>query len=370
MATFKRVPGLFFWLILLVVGLVVGVIQFLPSSKDGTIPGDLVINEFLASNGSGLTDEDGDYSGWVELYNRSSRPVNLSGWALTDDLTRPAKWPLPDMSLESHQYLVIFASGKDRRSLGADSPLHTNFRLNKAGGPLALYNVQDARFVDLLQPGYPEQFRDIAYGRYPAGAGSEVQALAFGYLLNPTPGQPNDETSFRTGIAAEATSSPVEPGSQLRITEIMYNPQGGGSYEFIELKNVGQEELNLADLYFEGIRYTFPASTGPLPPGEFVLLARDPSAFTERYPGVTIDGLYNGQLSNGGEIIAIKDRYGHPILTVEYSDANSWPLEADGQGYSLVPVNLNGDPNDPNNWQSSTNPHGSPGADDPVTLGR
>ena len=44
-----------------------------------------MISEFLAANKNGLTDEDGDYSDWIEIYNPGHRPVNLSGWSLTDD---------------------------------------------------------------------------------------------------------------------------------------------------------------------------------------------------------------------------------------------------------------------------------------------
>ena len=44
---------------------------------------DLIINEFVATNATGLTDEEGDTSDWIELYNPGSTAVNLSGWALT-----------------------------------------------------------------------------------------------------------------------------------------------------------------------------------------------------------------------------------------------------------------------------------------------
>jgi hypothetical protein len=145
----------------------------------------------------------------------------------------------------------------------------------------------------------------------------------------------------------------------------MYNPPGGGSYEFIELKNVGRQALDLANLNFEGIRFTFPPTTRPLPPGNFIVLVRDGAAFAERYPDVPIGGLYNGQLSNTGEEIRIKDRYGETILAVNYNDRNRWPLSADGQGDSLVLVDRHGDPNDPQSWRASTNLYGSPGQDDP-----
>jgi hypothetical protein len=45
----------------------------------------LVITEFVAANATGLVDEDGDYSDWIEIYNQSNTALNLAGWSLTDD---------------------------------------------------------------------------------------------------------------------------------------------------------------------------------------------------------------------------------------------------------------------------------------------
>jgi hypothetical protein len=164
----------------------------------------LVINEFLASNGAGLQDEEGDYSDWIEIYNRSDSPVNLGGWSLTDDRGQPDKWTFPDMSLGSREYLVIFASGKNRKSLGAWSELHTNFRLRQDGEFLGLYNVLQGRWMDIALDQFPGQVRDISYGRY-------GNILAYGYLAKPTPGGANDETLVWEGILPQVVFS-VERG--------------------------------------------------------------------------------------------------------------------------------------------------------------
>lgn len=84
-----------------------------------------MINEFVADNGTGLTDEDGDYSDWIEIYNQSNSPLNLAGWALTDDPNQPAKWTFPDSTLGSHEYLVVFASDKNRQGGTSGAALHT-----------------------------------------------------------------------------------------------------------------------------------------------------------------------------------------------------------------------------------------------------
>lgn len=80
--------------------------------------GSVVINEFLASNGTILADEDGDYEDWIELYNPTTAPIDLAGYTLTDDPDIPDKWPFPAVTIEPEGFLLVWASGKDRRTPG------------------------------------------------------------------------------------------------------------------------------------------------------------------------------------------------------------------------------------------------------------
>lgn len=124
----------------------------------------VVINEFLASNQSGITDEDGDTSDWVELYNAGTSDINLLGYTLTDDADDPDQWVFPSVVLESHSYLLIWASGKDRVN---PSALHANFRLDVSGEYIGLY-APDSSLCDGIDFG--SQSTDISYGRYPDGS--------------------------------------------------------------------------------------------------------------------------------------------------------------------------------------------------------
>ena len=84
----------------------------------------------------------------------------------------------------------------------------------------------------------------------------------------------------------------------LRITEIMYHPAGDEDLEFIELQNVSDVPLDLADVRLEGgIQFTF--GPGVLEPGMHLVLARDVAAFRARYgPTAIVVGQYDGNLSN------------------------------------------------------------------------
>jgi hypothetical protein len=160
----------------------------------------------------------------------------------------------------------------------------------------------------------------------------------------------------------EATFRVGELGVPLRFTEIMYNPSGGDAYEFIEIRNVGGVPLNLGGFSFQGITFVVPSGT-MLPPGGILLLANNanPALFAARYPSATVSGYYGGNLSNGGERIAILDANGNTVVAVHYDDEAGWPMSPDGGGYSLEIIDSRGDPNAPANWRASSAVNGTPG---------
>ncbi|MBX3744481.1 MAG: lamin tail domain-containing protein [Verrucomicrobiae bacterium] len=174
----------------------------------------------------------------------------------------------------------------------------------------------------------------------------------------------------------EADYTLIRTFTDLWITELMYHPpdtasHAGTDLEFIELKNVGPNELDLGGVHFtSGIRYTFPTGF-QIGPGQFVVLVSHAEAFASRYPEVPIDGVYEGQLDNAGERVTLAHAVGTPIFSVRYRPTEPWPLSAAGGGFSLVPrdPNLNPDPDDPANWRASQSPGGSPGRDDaPIAI--
>ncbi|HKQ38578.1 MAG TPA: lamin tail domain-containing protein, partial [Verrucomicrobiae bacterium] len=148
--------------------------------------------------------------------------------------------------------------------------------------------------------------------------------------------------------------------ANLIISEIMYNPPGAGTidgdeFEFLELRNIGTNILDLTGLSFTaGINFSFTNGTKINPGGTF-LLARNPAQLAARYPGVVVNGTYTGRLDNGGETITISHVIAGQILSVTYDDRAPWPVTADGFGYSLVYTN--------GAYAASGQPLGTPGAD-------
>lgn len=165
----------------------------------------------------------------------------------------------------------------------------------------------------------------------------------------------------------------------LRLTELMYNSIDGAANDFVELHNAGTTPLALGGVSFsEGITYTFPAGAS-LPAGGYLLVVRaDPAAnyaaFRALYglaADVPIYGPYSGNLSDGGERLAIRaPGGGSEILAVTYSDGRGWPVAADAAGHSLVPrvavgSEASGILDYAGSWRASTRLRGSPGRVDP-----
>ena len=129
-----------------------------------------VISEFTADNKNGLSDEDGDEVDWVEIHNLNPVPLDLTGWYLSDAAALPAKWQFPAVSLNANGYLVVFASGKNRRLAG--SALHTDFSLRAAGEQLLLTKPDGITIVS--QYSFGPQQQDVSYGTAPLIASTEV----------------------------------------------------------------------------------------------------------------------------------------------------------------------------------------------------
>ena len=118
------------------------------------------VSEFLASNKRGVTDEDNDYSDWIEITNTANKNVNLAGWHLTDDASNLTKWTFPPVEIAANNQLIVFASGKDRTAV--NSELHTNFLLDSDGEFLALTKPDGISIAKSFT--YPKQKEDISYG--------------------------------------------------------------------------------------------------------------------------------------------------------------------------------------------------------------
>lgn len=200
--------------------------------------GSLVINEICASSITTLKDDDGEFPDWIELYNNSSKAIDLSNYALSDDPDKLVKWRFPQGSvIEPGGYFVVFASDKDREGRDGSWP-HASFKLRSNGETVILSDIQ-GRMLDLVT--YDLLEADTSWGRDEEGTGG------FKTFRQPTPGLPNT----RTGEIAMDTSLCLANTSGLYITEVMsgnksiVGPNVRNPYDYIEIYNMSGQAVNL-----------------------------------------------------------------------------------------------------------------------------
>ena len=145
----------------------------------------LFVNEVMASNATIVTDLQGNYSDWIEIYNAGRTPVDVAGMYLTDDPDKPTQWRFPDNEptktvIPPEGYLIIWADGGDGTRW-----LHANFRLDASGEQVLLVATDGRTLLDSLTFG--PQSPDVSFGRYP-DAGDTLR-----FFGEPTPGTPNND---------------------------------------------------------------------------------------------------------------------------------------------------------------------------------
>lgn len=213
---------------------------------------DIKLNEMMSSNAWSLADEDGDFEDWIELYNAGSNNVDLEGFRITDDPTDMSKWVFPSVTLSPGDFLIVFASGKDR----TDGELHTNFSINIQGETVILSNA-DGQPIDYIPP--IEMLTDHSYGRLPDGGDDWTT------FVNSTPGFSNSEGLVYTPpwdtLSFSANSGLFNEPFDLTInhsdpeTKIFYTLNGSDPdtsailYEnFIPIQNRTQEPNHLSSI--------------------------------------------------------------------------------------------------------------------------
>ena len=141
----------------------------------------------------------------------------------------------------------------------------------------------------------------------------------------------------------------------LVISKIHYHPMDwwnidGDLFEFIEITNNGDEEVDLTGIYFRelGVTYQFP-DNAHIAGRQAIVLCSDSLMFTEFY-NTTPFGQYTRKLSNKSENLVLADAWGNIIDQVHYSDSLPWPMEADGEGPYLELKDLDSDNSLAENW--------------------
>jgi hypothetical protein len=207
--------------------------------------GQLVVNEFLASNSSQGADEFGENDDWIEIYNGGDVAINLAGYGVTDDLTKPTKYEIPTgypsvTTVPAHGYLLIWCDSQTDQG-----PLHTSFNLSAGGEQIGVYEPSGDAVSELT---YGPQTSDVSYGRTTDGADT------WQTFTTPTPGASNSGGGGGGGSPniATPTLDPAVPaaGSAVTVSAVitddgtvtaatLHYAVGSGSFTSVTMTHVG-----------------------------------------------------------------------------------------------------------------------------------
>jgi uncharacterized protein (TIGR03382 family) len=280
----------------------------------------LVINEVLA-------DPDGADAGqeWVELYNGSGGPVDLSGWALqagTSTYGVVAVVPA-DRVLASGGFLLVGGDAVPGRDLELSGSV-----------PNASSNADAIRVVDCT--GAPAD--TLVYGGLNDDAWlDDTGAVAVSIaakapsgrsMARAVDGVDTDQAREDFVVATEPTPGRPNPGlpdcelGEVVINELLPDPDGtDAGLEWVELYNVGDAEITLAGWVLDASTSGF-GGGAVLPdvriaPGGYVLLGQADVPGADAPLPVTL-----GNASSNADGVQLRDCDGEVVDTVVYGAPN------------------------------------------------
>ena len=216
-------------LVIILFSILIIILLFTNINSDFIKTDKLYISEIMSKNTYTLIDDDGDYSDYIEIYNGYNHDINLSGYHLSDSEFEPNKWSFPNIEIKSHEYLLIYASGKNKCNKNI---CHTNFKLSSSGEIITLTD-KNGNIINKFS--YPELVNDISYG-----------FIKNKYLIiEPSP---NDKNNSQF-IDAKITNK------ELYINEYIVNNRNidydinGKYYDFVELYNNSDYDINLKNIF-------------------------------------------------------------------------------------------------------------------------
>lgn len=212
-------------------------------------PVTLFINEWMAANQSYMRDPaDQDFDDWIELYNPTTNTVDLAGFSITDDFTRPRKAVIPaGITIGPLGYLLVWADEESTQTqIGGD--LHVNFRLGQSGEQIALYDPA-GRQIDAVMFG--AQTNNVSHGRFPSGG-----PAPFYFMPTPTPRVANVIPQIAPPVLS------VTRGANNSVT-LLWSSQVGSSYR-VQFK----DDLNAPNWTNLGAPVSATGATASLTDGE------------------------------------------------------------------------------------------------------
>ena len=179
-------------------------------------PSCLVINEIQVANIDQFIDPSFNYGGWIEIYNPSSKAINLADFYLSDDADDLTKFQLPaDIGkVKPRGYITIWFDHHDVRGGNEYSSLaykQVPWKLTYEGGEVFLSNSDGTL---LISQNYPLAIQRCSYARTADGADT------WSWSSTPTPGASNAGSLF---AATQLPPPEVDTDASLFTTPFTFN---------------------------------------------------------------------------------------------------------------------------------------------------
>lgn len=123
--------------------------------------------------------------------------------------------------------------------------------------------------------------------------------------------------------------------STVVFNELMYNPVGEESTEWIELHNQMSVDIDLTGWSIRGVDYSFPDDAW-LEGGGYLVIAKDPQRLRAATDLNQVLGPFEGRLDNAGEELTLLNASDRVMDRLDYGDRDAWPDAADGTGVTLA----------------------------------
>jgi uncharacterized protein YdeI (BOF family) len=118
------------------------------------------------------------------------------------------------------------------------------------------------------------------------------------------------------GFNFKVNAQALPPSYEILINEAMPNPVGSDTlYEWIELYNYGNEDLDLANWTLDGLKIT----SLIIPPNSFAIIAKNSTELKKLYPQLNNIIQINFSLNNSTDSIILKDSAGNVASTFDYT---------------------------------------------------
>jgi gliding motility-associated-like protein len=164
----------------------------------------VLINEYSCSNVSGITDAYGQREDWIELFNTTASPVDLTGWYLSDKATNLTKWMIPSGSINANGFKMVYCS---KRNTVNGNQYHPNFSLSQTGGDWIILSNPTGTVVD--------SFKIVHMTKANHSVGRSTNGAAdFKLFTTPTPNANNvGAVNFYTSKPIFSSQAGFYPGS-------------------------------------------------------------------------------------------------------------------------------------------------------------